>query len=347
MAFGDSGRSKREHARFKETASGETAVRVATESDTPLDTNLVSVTPGHGLSTEAKQDTGNASLASIDGKLTAPISVSGPLTDAELRASAVPVDGSGVTQPVSAASLPLPSGASTAAKQDTGNASLSSIDSKLNTLGQKTGSGSVPVVLSSDTPGPVQIQGGTGGLIADVVQDDGRKALVVQAAVVPQSVGGFRVDFLKNGAATNMAVNGSVTPVVFQFTALAAKDIRLNGIRLRGSDNGIKLENFMALNSSITNGMLLEIKSQDEVFTYPAFKKTSDIRDYFNFGGGLWEVNIGSALDHVVATALLESPIVIKKQGTYATDDYVKMTVRDNLTSVTEIEMLTFGNTVG
>lgn len=37
------------------------------------------------------------------------------------------------TQPVSAASLPLPTGASTAANQATGNASLSSIDSKLTT----------------------------------------------------------------------------------------------------------------------------------------------------------------------------------------------------------------------
>jgi hypothetical protein len=51
-----------------------------------------------------------------------PVPVSGPLTDTQLRASAVPV---------SAAALPLPSGAATEAKQDTGNSSLSSIDTKL------------------------------------------------------------------------------------------------------------------------------------------------------------------------------------------------------------------------
>lgn len=45
-----------------------------------------------------------------------------PLTDAELRASAVPV---------SVASLPLPTGAATAANQVTANTTLSSIDSKL------------------------------------------------------------------------------------------------------------------------------------------------------------------------------------------------------------------------
>ena len=46
-----------------------------------------------GASTSALQTAGNASLASIDSKLTAPLSVSGPLTDTQLRASAVPISG--------------------------------------------------------------------------------------------------------------------------------------------------------------------------------------------------------------------------------------------------------------
>jgi hypothetical protein len=75
-----------------------------------------------GAATAANQVIENASLASIDSKLTAPLSVTGPLTDVQLRASAVPV---------SAASLPLPSGAATAANQATEIASLASIDGKL------------------------------------------------------------------------------------------------------------------------------------------------------------------------------------------------------------------------
>lgn len=46
-------------------------------------------------------------------------------------ANALKVDNSAVTQPVSAAALPLPSGASTSAKQDTEIASLASIDGKI------------------------------------------------------------------------------------------------------------------------------------------------------------------------------------------------------------------------
>lgn len=54
------------------------------------------------------------------------------------------------TQAISAVSLPLPSGASTASNQSTANSSLASIDGKSPTIGQKTSSGSSPVVLASD-----------------------------------------------------------------------------------------------------------------------------------------------------------------------------------------------------
>lgn len=57
---------------------------------------------GGGDASAANQATGNASLASIDGKL-----------PSALATDRLKVDGSGVTQPVSAAALPLPSGAAT------------------------------------------------------------------------------------------------------------------------------------------------------------------------------------------------------------------------------------------
>jgi hypothetical protein len=127
------------------------------------------ITNTTGLATSANQITANSSLASIDSKLTSPIAVTGPLTDTQLRATPVPVsgtvtanlgtiagvateatlsalntkvtttangikvDGSAVTQPVSATSLPLPTGAATAANQATEISSLSSIDTKLTT----------------------------------------------------------------------------------------------------------------------------------------------------------------------------------------------------------------------
>ncbi len=50
-----------------------------------------------GASTSALQTAGNASLASIDSKLTSPLTVTGPLTDTQLRATPVPVSLSSTT----------------------------------------------------------------------------------------------------------------------------------------------------------------------------------------------------------------------------------------------------------
>jgi hypothetical protein len=62
--------------------------------------------------------------------------------------SPLPVDPSGVTSPISVASLPLPAGAATGAKQDTGNTSLSTIATNTPALGQALAAASVPVVLT-------------------------------------------------------------------------------------------------------------------------------------------------------------------------------------------------------
>lgn len=55
----------------------------------------------------------------------------------------------------------LPTGASTSALQTTGNTSLSSIDGKLNSLGQKASAASAPVVIASDQSAIPASQSGT------------------------------------------------------------------------------------------------------------------------------------------------------------------------------------------
>jgi hypothetical protein len=132
--------------------------------------------------------TDNGGSLTVDGTvaISGSVAVTGPLTDAQLRATAVPVsDGGGsltvdgtvavsnfpATQPVSAVSLPLPTGAATSALQTTGNTSLSNIDGKLPaalvgarldinngawlgstapTVGQKAMASSLPVTFATD-----------------------------------------------------------------------------------------------------------------------------------------------------------------------------------------------------
>lgn len=107
---------------------------VSIDTVTPANSNPLPITAQSfplptGAATEAKQDTGNTSLSSIDGKFTTlnakdfSTSAKQDLLLAELQLKADLTE----TQPVSLASIPLATGAATEAKQDTGNTSLSGI----------------------------------------------------------------------------------------------------------------------------------------------------------------------------------------------------------------------------
>jgi hypothetical protein len=89
--------------------------------------NVVNSVLPTGASTSSLQTTGNVSLSNIDLKVPANLTV---------VSTRLLTDGSGVTQPVSASSLPLPTGASTSVNQTTANTSLSSIAA--NTTGLAT-----------------------------------------------------------------------------------------------------------------------------------------------------------------------------------------------------------------
>lgn len=114
------------------------------------------------------------------------VPVSGPLTDTQLRATAVPVSGPltdtqlrATAVPVSAESLPLPSGAATSAKQDTMTAAVTALrgteyetvaaSQTAKVLGATGAIGDLleclVIVPSSLPPGVVQIKDGSGDAI--------------------------------------------------------------------------------------------------------------------------------------------------------------------------------------
>jgi hypothetical protein len=95
-------------------------VEIGNDSGNPIPISALSLPLPIGASTSALQTTGNASLASIDSKLTSPIAVTGPLTNTQLRATPVPV---------STTSLPLPTGAATLTEQQAQTNILTTIES--------------------------------------------------------------------------------------------------------------------------------------------------------------------------------------------------------------------------
>ncbi len=171
-----------------------------------------------GAATEAKQNTGNASLASIDGKLTNPLPVSGM--------------------------FPLPIGASTEAKQDVGNLSLSSIDTKLTA--------------------PLQVQGNSAAAALDVgnpVKAGGKFNLVL-----PVLVNGQRGDLQLDNAARLIIRpldNTSVVKAQLQDNAGAAVTL---GQKLMAASMPVVIASDQTLNI-FPNGTYT---GRTDIFTVPA-----------------------------------------------------------------------------
>lgn len=170
-----------------------------------------------GAATSALQTTGNSSLSSIDGKLNS--------LGQKTMANSVPVvlasDQS--TLAISAASLPLPSGAATSALQTTGNTSIASIDTKTPTVGQKTMANSSPVVLASDQSAIPVSQSGSWTVTANAGTNLNTSALATSANQTNASqktqlvdgsgnvIGSITNQLSVNQIANNSGVQGAVT----------------------------------------------------------------------------------------------------------------------------------------
>jgi len=144
-----------------------------------------------------------ASAASIDTKT--PTLVSGRQ----------PVDGSGVTQPVSAAALPLPTGAATSALQTTGNASLATLVTNSPALV----SGRAPVDPSGVTS-PVQEV--AAALAQTGTAASGTGVTVTLPAVAAQFHYITMIEIVRYAAA---ALTGSATPLLVTTTNLPGSPV--------------------------------------------------------------------------------------------------------------------------
>ena len=228
-----------------------------------------------GGATSANQLTEIASLASIDTKLTAPLSVTGPLTDAQLRATPVPVSiSSGITnplpvtdsaaeaslasidtkltsplavtgtffqatQPVSVASLPLPSGSATAANQATEIASLASIDTKLTSPLAVTG----PLTDAQLRASPVPVSGTvvTGGLTDAQLR---ASAITVDASSFTQPVSGT---FFQATQPVSGTFFQATQPVSGTVTVNAGTNLNTSGLNLEVTQVAFSAKSMSAL----------------------------------------------------------------------------------------------------
>lgn len=207
-----------------------------------------------GASTSALQTTGNTSLSSIDGKMTN-------------TGSGLKVDGSGVTQPVSAVSLPLPSGASTSALQNTGNTSLSSIDTKTPALGSAVIASSTPVNIASDQTVPTNITKFAGTAVAI-----GQQAMASSIPVVlPSDMGNMPMsmpDLFITGQSAQTATVNNIIPATAGASATDASGYRSGTIQVvstgtagtfafESSNDNVNWQALPVINSALANGTII------------------------------------------------------------------------------------------
>lgn len=198
----------------------------------------------------------------------------------------------------------------------------------------------------------------TGAAVFDYINDENRKILrrgksntgvkdprdkrfvtfgisgEVQA--VPGSVGDLIIANALNAGSPDLRVNGSlVTPIVFTVPAEANKDIFIEELRFYGNANGIQFGKFLGLNAPITNGILIEIRSDEVVTQLPLIKTTDDFKHKFAFGTGTgFQLNVQAGRDDFMASFSLTTTFPIRKAGTFVSgDDYVKVYIRDNLSA--------------
>jgi len=193
----------------------------------------------------------------------------------------------------------------------------------------------------------VSIADETSGYTADVqLGEDSVKRLVVDARLVPRPIAGlFIAQFEDSGGSIALNTNGSTTPITFEIPTTNF-DRAINKISIYGRDGGIKFGQFLAINQILQNGLLIEIKSDDNVFTSLPIVQTDDFRNLFCISPRDFTIDVFSNEDVFNATFVSPEPIIIRANTQFTTPDYVRITVRDNLNNVNYLEANVIGGSI-
>lgn len=138
---------------------------------------------------------------------------------------------------------------------------------------------------------------------------------------------------------SNLKVNGSVTPVNFTISADPVEVRFITSIVLSGRANGIKFGQFLS-SSTLTNGIQVSFKSNDFSATREPLKTTDDLLDFHAEDPDNFVLYVQSGGDKFTAVLEFGSPLEIRPQGEFSLDDFVTISVRDNLSNINSISDL-------
>jgi hypothetical protein len=149
---------------------------------------------------------------------------------------------------------------------------------------------------------------------------------------------------LKNGSSSNMAVNGSVTPQIFILNASASADFEIQTMCIIAECTGsVAIGNKFLADAigTLSNGLLVEAKVANDSYSFGNLKRTRDLIEISQPQGGF---NIIAGTTSLIQIFFYIPPhMTLAKLGTYSPDDFIKATVRDNLTGLSYMEIFAQG----
>lgn len=179
----------------------------------------------------------------------------------------------------------------------------------------------------------------------DVIQEQGVNKLLVKSSVVPVILGNRFTKYATNAGSNQMAVNGASTAITFTINSDPSGDLVVNSLIFSAFAGGIKLDKFLSLNTDLPNGILIEVKSSNQIFQFLPITNTIQFDSLFANGAGRsYAINFASGNDSMVARFGPASPFLIKKSGTYPTNDYIKVIIRDNISNISSLRFIAEGN---
>ena len=139
-------------------------------------------------------------------------------------------------------------------------------------------------------------------------------------------------------------MDGSSTPVVFTIPLASDKTVFLAQIRFFGGGSGVKYGQILSKNVILTNGIEVAIKTDDNLITLPLIKTTEDFKNVFASTPSDFKIDIQSGADQFIATLQPALSFPLRPAGTFTTDDFIKITIQDDLTSgISQLEALGVG----
>ena len=143
----------------------------------------------------------------------------------------------------------------------------------------------------------------------------------------------------------DMAQNGSVTPISYRLNCDPDFNLNILEIRVWMAGNGIKLGQYGSINSCLTNGVELNIRSNNELASAldEPMKCTEDLMKHLSVPIRNFGLYKQSGFDNAVGAREYANPFVINKCGTFPTNDYVEAVVNDDLSSLGGHEVIVIG----